>query len=144
MIKYSLLEISFYHPWTAMQIALRWSLLATLAHTTACRHGASSSATMPPLKVTYMVDTSSQDRQEILKLWRDYLAARPHTYAPKPQWSAAEQKQWPVFDLATPTAYATDDQYHRTHATVFEISRAHSSDSNEYVIRTHFFRPETP
>ena len=118
-------------------------LLAALTQTAACRVGDASRNTMPPLKVTYMVDTSSPERKEILKLWSDYLAARPHSYAPKPQWSAAEQKQWPIFDLATPTAYATDDQYRRTHATVFEISPAHPADSSEYVIRTHFFRPET-
>jgi hypothetical protein len=98
---------------------------------------------MPPLKVTYMVDTASQDRKEILKLWRDYLAARPHTYAPKPQWSAAEQKKWPLFDLAMPMVYGSDDQYRRTNATVFEIAPARPSDSSEYVIRTLFSRPET-
>src|SRR4051812_35874643 len=111
-------------------------LVATLAHTAACRVSDTSQATMPPLKGTCMVDTSSPDRKEILKLWSDYLAARPHSYAPKPQWSATEQKQWPIFDLATPTAYATDDQYRRTNATVFEISPARPSDSSEYVIRT--------
>lgn len=98
---------------------------------------------MPPLKVTYMVDTSTPDRREILKLWADYLVARPHSYAPKPQWSAAEQKQWPIFDLAMPMVYASDAQYHRTNATVFEISPARPSDSSEFVIRTLFSRPET-
>ena len=107
----------------------------------ACR-GGDSGAAMPPLKVTYMVDTTSTDRNAILKLWRDYLIARPHTYTPKKQWSDAEQKQWPIFDLAMGMVYDNDEQYHRTNATVFEISPSRP-DSSEYVIRTHFTRPET-
>jgi hypothetical protein len=42
-----------------------------------------------------------------------------------------------------PMVYASDDQYRRTNATLFEISPARPSDSTEYVIRTLFFRPET-
>ncbi|HEY9227578.1 MAG TPA: hypothetical protein VIP11_13065 [Gemmatimonadaceae bacterium] len=118
-------------------------LAAVLAWATACRGADSSGTAMPPLKATYMVDTSTQDRKEIFKLRRDYLAARPHTYQPKPQWSAAEQMQWPLFDLAMPMVYASDDQYRRTHATVFDISPARLSDSSEYVIRTLFSRHET-
>ena len=126
-----------------MRALLLAFFLAAIASATACRRSDTSGDTMPPLKVTYMVDTSTPDRKEILELWRDYLAARPHSYTAKPQWSAAEQKQWPIFDLATPIAYASDDQYRRTNATVFEISPARASDSTEYVIRTLFFRPET-
>ena len=108
-----------------------------------CRGGDTSAVGPPPLKLTYMVDTAaSADRKEIFKLWRDYLAARPYSFTPKSQWSAAEQKQWPLFDLAMPMVYGSDDEYRRTSATVFEISPARP-DSSEYVIRTLFWRPQT-
>lgn len=126
-----------------MRQALYFALLAILMQVTSCRGSDTSAATMPSLKVTYMVDTSTKDRREILGLWRDYLAARPHSHEPKSQWSAAEQKQWPAFDLAMPQVYASDDQYRRTNATVFEIAPARPSDSSEYVIRTLFTRTET-
>ncbi len=114
--------------------------LALLLVAAACHRQQSS---VPELKLTYMVDTSTADRKAIIKLWRDYLAARPYTYAPKPQWSAAEQKQWPLFDLAMPMVYGSDDEYRRTTATVFELSPAQPNDSGEYVIRTLFSRPES-
>jgi len=79
----------------------------------------------------------------MLELWRAYLEARPHTYEPKAQWSAVEQRRWPIFDLAMPAAYQSDADYLRTRATVVQIDPAHPDDSTEYVIRTLFTRPDS-
>ncbi|HKS05934.1 MAG TPA: hypothetical protein VJR92_06440 [Gemmatimonadaceae bacterium] len=119
----------------------RRAMLIAVAAVATASCGSADTAT-PRLNVTYMVDTTHRDKNEIFKLWRDYLDARTYTYEPKPQWSAAEQKLWPIFDLAMPQVYANDDEYRRTYATVFDISPASTTDSSEYFIRTLFTRPQ--
>ena len=96
----------------------------------------------PPVEVMPNVDTVGAPARAIFALWRAYLGARPRAYARAPQWSRAEQRRWPVYDLATPSAYATDAEYARTRATVLAVEPARPGDTTAYVIRTLFTRAE--
>ena len=97
---------------------------------------------MPPVKVTYMVDTGTADRRAILDLWRSYLEDRPHEYKRTDRWSAVEQDRWRYPYLPIGFAIGDDNDYVATQATVFEISPASANDSTEFVIRTAFTRPD--
>jgi hypothetical protein len=89
-----------------------------------------------------MVDTASADHRDVLELWRSYLGSHPEQFTARPQWSEAEQKRWPIYDLAGSFVYCSSADAAKTHGTVFQIAPARAGDSTEYVIRTVFERPD--
>src|SRR5688500_1325482 len=67
----------------------------------------------------------------IYRLWVGYLRTVAGTSQPTELWSAVEQRQWPVYDLTSGTAYQGFP------ATVLDIWPAHA-DNTEFAIRTLF------
>jgi hypothetical protein len=119
------------------------ALGALAARPPTAAHSQQADARRPPLDVGLRVDTLGSPRREILRLWRAYLDARPHTYEPKPQWSPSEQRRWPIFDLAMPMVYQSESEFARTRAIVVEIEPAKPGDTTEYVVRTLFTRTDS-
>jgi hypothetical protein len=74
------------------------------------------------------VDTARSPNREIFALYQHYLAHRLDTIRPNPDWSAAEQRRWPVFDLLSGYVQGL------TNFTVVRLAPAVGFDST-YVIR---------
>jgi hypothetical protein len=68
---------------------------------------------------------------EIYGAWREYLLGDPHMQASTLLWSAAEQEQWPGYDLTAGIAYKGMP------ATVVDIRPA-NLEGEEFVVRTLF------
>ena len=70
--------------------------------------------------------------EEIYDAWREYLQTNPGALRPNPRWSAAEQEQWPAYDLTASIAYKGFP------ATVLDIRPSGSEQTGEFVVRTLF------
>lgn len=124
-----------------MPSPLRVLLGITVILATSCRQP-EPPATMPPVEVSYMVDTVSAEHRAVLDLWRRYLASSPQRFNKTSLWSSAEQAQWKIFDLGGSFAYGSAEFLAETRGTVFQIAPARPGDSTEYVIKTIFTRPD--
>jgi hypothetical protein len=72
-----------------------------------------------------------EDAVAIYRLWAEYLRSDPRLQQPTAHWSAAEQRQWPAYDLTAGIAYKGFP------ATVLDIRPA-TPAADEFVIRTLF------
>jgi hypothetical protein len=104
-------------------------LVLGMAAAGAAAHGQTPES---PIRVAlgFGVDTASSPEREIFELYRHYLAHRLDSIRPHPDWSLAEQRRWPVFDLVGGYVYQGF-----THYTVVHLAPAVGLDSS-YVIRS--------
>ena len=80
--------------------------------------GASRAQTPQPavrLAIGFGVDTALSPDHEIFELLRHYLAHRQDSIRPNPDWSPAEQRRWPVFDLVAGYVYQGFTNYTVVH-----------------------------
>lgn len=75
------------------------------------------------------VDTARTPNREIFAVFQHYLSHRLDTIRPNPDWSLAEQRRWPVFDLVSGYVYQGF-----SHVTVVQLAPAVGFDST-YLIR---------
>lgn len=89
-------------------------------------------APQPPIRLVigFGVDTARSPDREIFELFRHYLEHRQDTIRPNPDWSPAEQRRWPVFDLVGGYVYQGFTNY-----TVVHLAPAVDLDST-WVLRT--------
>lgn len=96
--------------------------------------GAAAHAQIPesPIRVAlgFGVDTARSPEREIFELYRHYLTHRQDTIRPHPDWSAAEQRRWPAFDLLGGFIYQGFSNF-----TVVQLAPAVGLDST-FLIRT--------
>ena len=85
-----------------------------------------------PIRIAlgFGVDTARSPEREIFELYRRYLTHRQDTIHPHPDWAAAEQRQWPAFDLLGGFIYQGFSNF-----TVVQLAPAAGFDST-FLIRT--------
>lgn len=82
------------------------------------------------LSLGFGVDTARSPEREIFARYQHYLTHRLDTIRPDPDWSLAEQRQWPLFDLLSGYIYQGFANF-----TVVHLAPAEGLDST-YLIRT--------
>lgn len=82
------------------------------------------------LSLGFGVDTARSPEREIFARYRHYLTHRLDTMRPDPDWSLAEQRQLPLFDLLSGSIYQGVANF-----TVVHLAPAEGLDST-YLIRT--------
>lgn len=80
--------------------------------------------------IGFGVDTAGPTNHEVFALWRRYLESRPNCMDHSPDWSPAEQAQWPVEDLLCPYVFQGFPVF-----TVVHLAPAVGLDST-FLIRT--------
>ncbi len=89
--------------------------------------------------LTGFVDAPARDsEQDVRQLWREYLASKRGQFAanagtPSPLWSASEQAQWPMYDLAG--FYLPD----RSVPEVLTVTRVNAAVDTAFRIVTRFW-----
>lgn len=84
------------------------------------------------------LDTTHPDRQEIIKLWTDYLASDPDTPNDSPYWSVADKRRYKSYDLLKSEGYLSPSLYYFGLSNkILSISRV----ENGYLIRSTFYDP---
>jgi len=104
--------------------------------------GSSAAQTSQPVAAGWGVDTTGAVAwtdgpradvvRDIFRRWAEYLGSNPRRQEKTRLWSAAEQRQWPQYDLTSGIAYQG------VPATVLEISPASPEADDRYIVKTLF------
>lgn len=115
------------HRWS-LSLRLLLSVLGSAGTAPAIQ--AQEASHTPRVVLGFGVDTSKAPENEIMRLWRGYLADHPESTHPSRFWSAAEQAVFADFDILRTYVFQGFPQY-----TVTQLGPAQGLDST-YVLRT--------
>jgi hypothetical protein len=94
-------------------------------------------------RVGIRADTLSGPRHEIFSVWRAYVEAGADKFEPSPHWSAADQRVWPIFDLAAAWIYFGAPNHPRPRVTLVSIDPIVPGADSVFVVRAEYTTRDT-